>query len=79
MMDPKHEAKVDELIANMAVAIKSTCERLYRYGEIDVKKYNPDDYVLAKILITAAMKLCADDYRPLTDEYRKDLENLRHF
>ena len=78
-MNPEHEAKVDELIANMAVTLKETCKRLYKYGEIDVKKYNPDDYVLAEILITAAMKLCDDDYRPLTDEYREDLKNLQYF
>ena len=78
MMDPKHEAKMDELIANMAVAIKSTCEWYYRYGEIEVEKYNPDDYVLAKILITAAMTQCNDSYCPMTDEYREDLENLEN-
>jgi hypothetical protein len=77
-MDPMHEAKVDELIGNMAKALKDTCQRLYKSGGIDVESYSSDDFVLAKILVTAAMEQCKDNLCPLSDSFRKDLRNLLH-
>jgi hypothetical protein len=78
-MDPMHEAKVDELIRNMAKELKTTCQRLYKSGGIDVENYSSDNYVLAKILVSAAMEQCKDNLYPLSDDFRKDLRNLLHF
>jgi len=78
-VDPKHEAKINELIAAMAEELKVVCQRLYKSRGIDIKKYDPDEYVLAKILVTAAMEDCKGTLRPLFGEYREDLKNLQHF
>jgi len=77
-MDPKHEEKIDELIKNTAVSLKNACARLYASGGVDVETYSGDEYVLAKILISAAMEQCKRDYWPLTDSYREDLRVLLH-
>jgi len=79
VMNPKHEAKVDELIANMATTIKDVCKKLYKCKGITIEKYSPDEYALAKILVTAAMKQCEGNYHPLLDEHIEDLKNLQYF
>lgn len=78
-MDPKHEAKVDELIEKMAEELKKVCVRLHNSGGVDFEKFDLDEYVLAKILVTAAMHECKDNLRPLSYSHRADLKNLQHF
>jgi hypothetical protein len=78
-MIPEHAVKVDELIRRTAKDLKTTCIRLYNSGAIDVEKYSPGDYALAKILFTAAMHDCKDNVRPLSDDFKEDLENLQSF
>jgi hypothetical protein len=78
-MTPEHAVKIDELIRRTAKDLKITCIRLYNSGGIDVEKYSPGDYALARILFTAAMHECKDKFYPLSDDFREDLENLQHF
>lgn len=78
-MHSMHEAKVDELIKNMAKALKDTCRRLYSCRGIDVKKYSPENFVLAKILVSVAMEQCKGNLRPLFGDFNKDFKNLLHF
>lgn len=78
-MKKAHKKKVVELINSLIPELKSTCERLYNSGALDVDQYSTEEYVLAKILVTAAMEQHAADYHPLDDTHRQDLHNLRHF
>lgn len=78
-MKRAHKTKVRELINNLTPLLKATCERLYNSGALDVEAYNPEEFVLAKILVTAAMEQHASDYHPLDDTHKQDLHNLRHF
>ena len=49
-MDPKHEARVDELIDEMGKVIKANCVKLYKSGGIDVESYTGSGFALAKVL-----------------------------
>lgn len=71
--------KTNELIKMLATEMKKTCEHLYSSGALDVDKFNPDEYALAKILVTAAMRRHKDDFKPFTPEYNQDCDNLLHF
>ena len=78
-MNANHQAKVHELIDSLAAEMKVDCERLYRSGGIDVTEYNPDEYVLAKILVTATMKRNQGVYSPIFKEGQNAVKNLEHF
>ena len=75
-MLPKHQEKCKELIDSVSAFLKTECERLYRSGGIDVTKFAPDEYALAKILVTASCQKAVDLYYPLYEPYRSDLKNL---
>lgn len=80
-MHPEHQRKCHELIDLMASAIKIEAERLYRSGGIDVSSYSPDEYALAKILVTVAAKNISTVYEPPyhSSAYQRDMKNLMHF
>ena len=79
-MKPEHQNKIDELIDLMASTLRVTAQRLYHSGAVDVDRYNPDEYALAKLLVTAAMYNHRDDFMPRHNaRYSEDLENLKHF
>lgn len=78
-MHPMYEAKVDGLIRDTAKALKDTCRRLYSCGSIDVEEYSPENFILAKILVSVAMEQCKGNLRPLSDDFNEDFKNLLHF
>jgi len=78
-MNRAHQKKVAELINNLVPVLKTTCKRLYASGALDVDSYNPKESVLAKILVTAAMKQHSDDYSPLDEAHKQELRNLKYF
>ena len=75
-MNPKHQDKINEIINSHAANLRLECERLYRSGMIDPEQFNPDEYVLAKILLTAAIDRTKYDWRPLDNGYRQEVKNL---
>ncbi len=79
----KHQAnthdRCNELIDVLADAMKGTCQRLYNSGGVNVEDYSPEEYVLAKILVTAAMRKHSEDYSPLDPKWRREALNLAHF
>ena len=76
-MNPKTQDKINELVDLFASSLKVECERLYRSGTVDVDRYNPDHYILPKILVTAAILRRKDDYSPLFDkDHKDDIKNL---
>jgi len=78
-MHPNHIEKISELADSMAASIKIEARRLGESGAVDLETYDPEEYALAKILVTAAMRNLADNYAPLNRRYFEDLENLKNF
>ncbi len=78
-MKPEHQSKLDELIDAYAAELKIKAQSLYHSGALDVESFSPDEYVLAKLLITAAIYDTKDDFAPLSSEHKKVLKNLIHF
>jgi hypothetical protein len=78
-MHPNHIEKISELADSITASIKLEARRLGESGAVDLETYDPEEYALAKILITAAMRNLADNYAPLNRRYFEDLENLKHF
>jgi hypothetical protein len=77
-MNPKHQEKIDELTASIAATLRVTAQRLYHSGAVDVDQFNPDEFSLAKILVTAAMHQHKNEFAPLF-KFKDDLENLKRF
>jgi len=77
-MNKQHEKKIKELIKTYSITLLDDCLKMYNSGMIDTESYNQDEYVLAKILVTAAIERTKDAYRPLHDDHRAELKNLMH-
>ena len=75
-MNPKTQEKINELADLFAASLKEECERLYRSGAVDVDRYNPDHYILPKILVTAAILRRKDAFVPFTKERKRAVKNL---
>lgn len=78
-MHPNHIEKISELADSLTASIELEAQRLGKSGAIDLESYDPEEYALAKILVTAAMRNLVDAYAPLNRRYFEDLENLKHF
>jgi len=78
-MNPEHQKKVDELIQIILADLRSTARRLYHSGGINARDYNKDKYILAKILISVAMKEHVNDFYPLAPDLKKIARNLECF
>lgn len=78
-MHPNHIEKINDLVNSMTTSIKTEAHRLGESGAIDLESYDPEEYALAKILVTAAMRNLVDAYAPLNKRYFEDLENLKYF
>lgn len=80
-MHTEHQRKIHELIDSMASAMKIEAERLGRSGGINANDYSPDEYALAKILVTIAAKTMSTLYEPPRHlrAHRKAMNNLRRF
>lgn len=78
-MNPKHQQKIDELITSIATNLKATAHQLYLSGAVDVERFDPNHYGLAKLLVTAAMHSHKDDFILPFQLYKNNLENLMHF
>ena len=75
-MNPKTQDKINELADLFAASLKEECERLYRSGAVDVDRYNPDHYILPKILVTAAILRRKDAFVPLHKQQVETVKNL---
>ena len=76
-MNPKTQDKINELVDLFAASLKVECERLYRSGAVDADRYDEDNYILPKILVTAAILRRKDDYSPFTKkEHKRTVKSL---
>jgi hypothetical protein len=78
-MKTDHLEKIDELIDKLAVSMKETAWRLLNGGAVDTDKYSPEEYALAKIIVSAVAEQHAKDFYPHDPTYRAEVENLKHF
>lgn len=75
----QHLKKVRELASHMERAVVDTAARLYDSGGVDPKSFGAEEYALAKILLSAAIKQHASDYKPLHKEHLDEVDNLVRF
>ena len=75
-MNPKTQDKINELVGLFASSLKVECERLCRSGAVDVDRYDLDQYVLPKILVTAAILRLKDEFSPLHKQQTETVKNL---
>ena len=75
-MNPKTQNKINELVDLFASSLKAECERLYRSGTVDVGSYDPDNYALPKLLVTASILRCKDAFVPLHKQQVETVKNL---
>ena len=79
-MNPKHQAKIQELVGYFASTVVVTAQRLYSSGGIDVTTYDEDQYALSKILVSAAIEQHMKDFYPLhSKEHMEDMKNIAVF
>ena len=70
--------KVKEMTKDIQKYLEEETVRLYESGGIDTESYL-QDFCLSKILLHVALLNCAYKYKPLSKEFEKDIENLKHF
>lgn len=70
--------RVRELLHSHNDRVVKKVHDLYELGAVDPSMY-PLGYVLPKILITSALRDCAESFAPVGEEYKEVLKNLEHF
>ena len=70
--------KVRELARKTRQDLIDESWRLLNSGAIDLTKYD-DNYALPKVLMTVACEKAAWSWKPLYQDYKAELNNLRKF
>ena len=78
MTKTQFKRKYRELVKQTADRLIEKGDSALRSGAIDPERFE-DNYLLPKIVITAALKSSIYDWRPLRDEHRKMVSNLEYF
>ena len=78
-MKAEHETKIRDLVERLSLSIAAKAVQLGKSGGIDENDYSVDEYVLAKILVTAAMEDLKDSYMPSREKHKRVVKNLRYF
>jgi hypothetical protein len=71
----KHKEKIRHLAHRIEEELYNTSLKLAHSGAIDMEAYNPNTYILSKILITAAQYKLLDTFI-LSDEHKQTVEDL---
>ena len=74
-MNVNHQRKVAELVDSFSAILKIECEKLYRSNMVEVESFSPDEYILAKILVSAAIEREKTFWRE-PGKWRKEIDNL---
>jgi hypothetical protein len=70
--------RINEMFDELKELGHKKLREAYGSGAIDSEKYSdPNSAALAKIIVTLICR--SEPFRPLTDEYKKDLKNLEKF
>ena len=79
-IDPRHTEKIKELAENLKEDAITTAIHLAKSGAVSLEDYDPEAYVLAKVLLSAAIAQRAGDFLPLHDKkLMKTVKNLQKF
>ncbi len=57
-----HIQKITELVAQVSEDLIGICENAINSGKVNLGEYDNQEYILAKLLITAALYKVKDDY-----------------
>ena len=77
MSNEKHLARIDELLDTVKAELLYESARLLNSGMIDPDQYNDDEFVLAKIIVTAAIDRKSMMMAPLRKEDQLACKNLK--
>jgi hypothetical protein len=71
--------KIREMLPDLQEWLLKRCDQLLRSGGIRLEDYE-DDFLLPKILLTAALLDAAHDcYGPRDPKFMRQVQNLRYF
>ena len=70
---------IEELAEHFKLHVIEESMRLLKTGAIDISNYNPEEYALTKVLLSAAIFQNYKCYQPLDGKPLEDYKNLRHF
>ena len=79
-MTRRLELQIEELLDNHRKSVIEITNKMIYSGMIDPESYHDGDFLLAKVLVTAALKQTADSFSP-PHSFRKelaDINNLKH-
>lgn len=71
--------KIKEILKENQPQLLKNCKRLLNSGGIDKSKYNKNDYILSKIVLSVALDVFVNSIKPYSEDYKEDLENLKNF
>lgn len=71
-----HTARAKYLIAQAAKESEQKIEQMLNSGAIDIDKFTEEDFRLANIITTAALRSTCNMFQPLTEEDFAEVENL---
>jgi len=72
-----HGEKINELLERVIDDLRITILRYRRSGAIDPADYNPNEAVLAKIVVTAALREHVNSYA--CAKHEATIRSLEHF
>ena len=78
MKQYEFEIKIKEMLKDVEKYTFNKCMHLFNCSGIDPEEFE-SNYRLPKIVLHAALKEVAGQYRSLTEEDREAAENLAHF
>jgi len=69
------KTKYSELIENVQSSLAGYLKRAIRSGAVDLDGF-PDNFVLPRIILCAALKESADQHRLDSPEFKTEVENI---
>lgn len=68
--------KTSELVWKAVDMLGNVTDGLYDSRVVDTEKFDDDDFLLPKILLTVAAKRVFKQFRPLSDEGQKEVKRI---
>ena len=72
------QKKLRSMMPDLRRYLFKETDRLAASGGIDLNRFD-DDFIVPKILLTAALQNAAFQYGPYLDDHKKAVKNLSHF
>lgn len=78
MTQYEFDGKIKELLFDVNSELYKEMHRLFKCGGVEPEQYE-DNYLLPKMLLTAALGKIVNAYAPMDKEYIQVIKNLKHF